>query len=162
MLYRRTIKLQMMTIAFGVSLLIACGDSGSGGPPLKLCASDNALCVIPNFEEEVLRPKLEGCAGNPTAGSCHVRGTGQSTMELDVTNPATSVDAEIAALIGQNGLGGPYIDTSCTEDGYLLTRLKTTPTGVTRMPLDGDYWSNDELDCFRVYLRGTFEVPDAE
>lgn len=160
--HRRTIKLEMMTLAFGVSLMIACGDSGSDGPAKNLCQSDNALCAIPNFEEEVLRPKLEGCAGDPALGSCHIRGTIQSTMELDVTDPGTSVDAEIGALIGQNGLGGPIVDTSCTDGSFLVSKLTANPMGGLRMPLDGDFWSSDEIDCFRVYLNDTFVVPEAE
>ena len=164
--YRRTIKLQMMTIAFGVSLLIACGDSGGTGEPRgNICESDFVgapSCFIPNFEEEVLRPKLEGCAGDPTAGSCHVTGSRQSTMELDLTDPSTSVEAELAALIGQNGLGGELLDPSCVDSSYLLTKLTANPGGGSRMPLDGDFWSNDEIECFRAYLTDMFAVPEAE
>jgi len=165
MLYRRTIKLQMMTIAFGVSLLIACGDSGTAEPRKELCESNfvgSASCFIPNFEEEVLRSKLEGCAGDPTAGSCHVRGTAQSTMELDVTNPSTSMEGELAALIGQNGLGGEIIDPSCIDSSYLLTKLTANPGGGSRMPLGSAAWSNDEIECFRAYLTDMFALPEEE
>ncbi len=165
MLYRWTIGLQMMTIAFGISLLVACGDSGTGEPPRSLCESNFGgapSCFIPNFEEEVLRPKLEGCAGDPAAGSCHVSGTGQSTMELDVTNPSTSVEGELASLVGQNGLGGEIIDASCIDSSFLLTKLTANPGGGSRMPLVGDTWSNDEIECFRMYLDDTFGLPEAE
>ena len=163
--YSRTIKLQMMTTAFAVSLLIACGESGGTGEPRDICDSDFVgppSCFIPNFEEEVLRPKLEGCAGDPAAGGCHVRGTGQTTMELDVTDPSTSVEVELAALIGQNGLGGELLDTSCVDSSYLLTKLTANPGGGSRMPLDGDFWSNDEIECFRAYLHDTFMQAEAE
>ena len=163
--YKRTIKLQMVTIAFGISLLIACGDSGTG-EPRNMCESDfggpPSCLTIPNFEEEVLRPKLEGCAGDPVAGSCHVRGTGQSTMELDVTNPSTSVEGELAGLIDQGGIGGMIIDPSCIDSSVLLTKLTANPGGGLRMPLDGDYWSDDEIECFRKYLDDMFAMPAAE
>jgi hypothetical protein len=155
----------MMTLAIGVSLLIACGDSGNSGPPKTLCESSfvgSPSCFIPNFEEEVLRPKLEGCAGDPSAGSCHVKGTAQSTMELDVTDPSTSVEGELAALIGQNGLGGEIIDPSCIDSSFLLTKLTANPGGGSRMPLGSAPWSNDEIECFRAYLTDMFALPEEE
>ncbi len=154
-----------MTMAFAICALGACGDSDTAGPRKDLCESDFVgapSCFIPNFEQEVLRPKLEGCAGDPMAGSCHVRGTTQSTMELDVTDPSTSMEGELATLIGQNGLGGEIIDPSCIDSSYLLTKLTANPGGGSRMPLGSPAWSNDEIECFRAYLTDMFAVPEEE
>lgn len=161
MAHRWTKTTAILTALCGISLLTACGDSGTGeGPPFSLCESSfvgEPSCFLPNFEEEVLRDKLVGCAGDPEAGACHVEGTGQSTMELDLTDPNASVEAEIGALIGQNGLGGPLVDPSCTDESYLLTKLTANPGG-SRMPLNAAPWTNDEIECFRKYLDDTFAV----
>lgn len=165
MLQRRTIKLQMMTIAFGVSSLIACGDSGSGGPPfMELCENTPTSCFDPAFESDVLRTKLEGCAGDPAAGSCHSSGSTQSSMELDLTDPGTTVQAALAPLVDQLSLSGtPFIDSECVEESFLLRKLTNNPGFGSRMPLAPETpWTNDEVECFRAYLTQTFMQAQTE
>lgn len=139
----------------------ACGDEGSGDPRVEACESSfsgEPSCFIPDYETAVLQSQLEGCA---VGGACHSRGTGQSTMELDVTDPNASIEDEIAALIGQNGLGGPLLDTSCVDRSFLLTKLTANPGGGSRMPLGASAWSDEEIECFRKYLHDTFGEDEA-
>ena len=140
-----------------LSLGGACGGEDGTSEPRDLCDSQFVgapSCVIPNFEEEVLSAKLEGCAGDGTA--CHAAGTAQSTLILDVTAPGMSVDEQIAALIGQDGLGGPFVDTTCVDASTLLTKLTPNWGGGSRMPLGDAPWSADEIECFRAYLNEMF------
>jgi len=162
MSYRRTIKLQIVTVAFGISLLIACGDS-TVGPPFSGCDDPPSSCFDPLFELEVLRTKLEGCAGDPVLGGCHLVAN-PTTMELDLTNPATTVEAALSPLVGQSGLSGDlFIDAACVGDSVLLRKLTSDPGLGSRMPLtSGDYWTNDEVECFRSYLTKTFMQAEAE
>ena len=78
-----------------VAWLGACGDDGSGDSPAEACESSFSgvpSCFIPNYDEAVLRGRLEGCA---VGGACHSRGTSQTTMELDVTDPSASIEDEM-------------------------------------------------------------------
>ncbi len=161
--YRRTIQLQMMTMAFGVSLLIACGESDAGPPFMQVCADTPTSCFDPAFESETLRTKLVGCAGDPAAGSCHSSGSTQSTMELDLTDPATTVQAALAPLVDRLSLSGtPFIDSECIEESFLLRKLTNDPGFGSRMPLAPDTpWTNDEVECFRSYLTQTFMQAEA-
>ncbi len=148
---------KILTLGFLISFAVACGDDGTAGEPLNLCESSFAgdpYCFIPNFEEEVLEEKLEGCA---VEGSCHARGTGQSEMVLDVAAPNTSIQAELTGLIGQSGLGGPLLDASCTDNSDVLIKLTASPRGGSQMPLGAPAWSEDEIQCFRKYLADTFQ-----
>jgi hypothetical protein len=104
----------------------------------------------------VLRTKLEGCAGDPVLGGCHLVAN-PTTMELDLTNPATTVEAALSPLVDQPGLsGGLLIDAACVGDSVLLRKLTSDPGFGSRQPLDGDYWTNDEVECFEAYLTRTF------
>ena len=160
--YKRTIKLQMVTIALGISSLIACGDSGTGEPRQDLCDDPPSSCFDPLFESDVLRTKLEGCAGDPVLGGCHLVAN-PTTMELDLTNPATTVEAALSLLVGQPGLSGDlFIDAACVGDSVLLRKLTSDPGFGSRMPLtSGDHWTNDEVECFRTYLTNTFMQAEA-
>ncbi|MEM7436442.1 MAG: hypothetical protein AAF436_14900 [Myxococcota bacterium] len=159
MAFLGTNRLSSITLFLGLAMAFGCGDAGSGGDPRDLCESDfvgSPSCFLPNFETEMLRPLLVGCAGDPEAGACHAAGTQQSTMVLDVTDNGTTVDAEIASLIGQNGLGGALVDTACIDQSFLLRKLTSNPGGGSRMPLGESAWSNDEIECFRAYLTDRF------
>ncbi|MEM7136725.1 MAG: hypothetical protein AAF500_09115 [Myxococcota bacterium] len=158
-------RFSSLTWLLGLALFCACGDAGTGGDPRDLCESDfvgSSSCFLPNFETEMLRPLLVGCAGDPDAGACHARGTQQSTMVLDVTDDGTAVDGAIASLIGQNGLGGALVDPACIDQSFLLRKLTSNPGGGSRMPLGQSAWSNDEIECFRAYLTDTFGEAPAE
>jgi hypothetical protein len=152
----------MMTVAFGISLLAACGDN-TVAPPFSGCDDPPTSCFDPLFESEVLRTKLEGCAGDPVLGGCHLVAN-PSTMELDLTDPATTVEAALSPLVGQSGLSGdPFIDAACVGDSVLLRKLTSDPGFGSRMPLTtNDWWSNDEVECFRAYLNDTFGQPATE
>jgi hypothetical protein len=79
-------------------------------------------------------------------------------MELDLTDPATTVEAALSLLLGQSALNGePYIDVACVGDSVLLRKLTSDPGFGARQPLNtADWWNNDEIECFRAYLTRTF------
>jgi hypothetical protein len=84
-----------------------------------------------------------------------------TTLEIDLTNPATTIEEALSPLVGAPSLlgGDPFIDAECAGDSYLLTRLTTDPG---RMPLLDAAWSNAETECFRAYLTRTFMQAQAE
>jgi len=124
--------------------------------PRPLCDDSPTSCFDPLFESEVLRTKLERCAGDPVAGGCHAGANRPTSMELDLTNPATTVESALSPLVGVRGVGGMLIDAECVGDSALLRKLTSDPGFGSRMPFDGDYWSNDEIECFRAYLHVAF------
>ena len=152
-----------MTIAFCVSLLAACGDS-TVGPPFAGCDDPPTSCFDPLFESDVLRTKLEGCAGDPVLGGCHGAPPRPTSLMLDLTDPATTIEAALSPLVGQvSSSGDPYIDVECVGDSNLLRKLSSDPGLGSRMPLtSSDWWSNDEVECLRAYLIRTFMQAEVE
>ncbi|MEZ4287473.1 MAG: hypothetical protein R3A47_04885 [Polyangiales bacterium] len=49
------------------------------------------------------------------------------------------------------------IDTSNLDCSFVLTKISGTPKCGQRMPVDEThYWTDAELDCFRIWLRENF------
>ncbi|RLB46514.1 MAG: hypothetical protein DRH23_12410 [Deltaproteobacteria bacterium] len=150
-----------MTLAFGLSLAVACGDSGDGPPRIEACEAffvGDAICAIPDFD---VRAKLEGCAGDPTAGGCHAGSNRILTvMELDLTNPSSTVEGELTPLIDMLSSNGSYLlDSEDANCSYMLRKLTSNPGIGSRMPppqSTESIWSNDEIECFRAYVQQTF------
>ena len=80
--------------------------------------------------------------------SCHASGSAQTGMELDVTNPATTLDSVLAPLVDQVSLSGaPFIDSQCVEESFLLNKLTSQPIFGSRMPPSPEpAWTNDEIE----------------
>jgi hypothetical protein len=150
-----------MTVAFGLSLTVACGDSGDGPPRIEACESffdGDAICAIPDFD---VRAKLEGCAGDPAAGGCHAGPNRILTvMEFDLTDPLSTVDGELTPLIDMLSSNGSYLlDSEDANCSYILRKLTSNPGIGSRMPppqSTESTWSNDEIECFRAYIQQTF------
>ncbi|MBW1832096.1 MAG: hypothetical protein JRJ10_10465 [Deltaproteobacteria bacterium] len=150
-----------MTLAFGLSLAVACGDSGDGPPRIEACEAffvGDAICAIPDFD---VRAKLEGCAGDPTAGGCHAGSNRILTvMELDLTSPSSTVEGELTPLIDMLSSNGSYLlDSEDANCSYILRKLTSNPGIGSRMPppqSTESIWSNDEIECFRAYVQQTF------
>jgi hypothetical protein len=150
-----------MTLAFGLSLAVACGDSSDGPPRIEACESffvGDAICAIPDFD---VRAKLETCAGDPMAGGCHAGSNRISNiMELDLTNPSSTVDGALRPLIDMLSSNGSYLlDSEDANCSYILRKLSSNPGIGSRMPppqSTESTWSNDELECFRAYVQQTF------
>jgi hypothetical protein len=150
-----------MTVAFGLSLTVACGGSGDSAPRTETCDAffeGDAICAIPDFD---LRAKLEGCSGDPTMGGCHAGPNRILTvMEFDLSDPVSTVDDALSPLIDMLSSNGSYLldseDASCS---YMLRKLTTNPGIGSRMPppqSTESTWSNDEIECFRAHIQQTY------
>lgn len=157
MSYTHTI-LRFLTAAFGLSLVVACGDSGGGEPRVNMCEAffeGAATCTIPDFD---VRAKLEGCAGDPMQGGCHA-GPNRilSIMELDLTDPSSTVDGALTPLIDMLASNGSYlIDSEDANCSYMLRKLTSNPGIGAQMPppqSSEPAWSGDEIECLRAYIQ---------
>ena len=153
----RTI-LRFMTVAFGLSMAVACGGSGDSTPRTETCDSffeGDAICAIPDFD---VRAKLEGCSGDPLLGGCHAGPNRILTvMEFDLTDPSSTVDGELTPLIDMLSSNGSYLlDSEDANCSYMLRKLTTNPGIGSRMPppqSTESTWSNDEIECFRAHIQ---------
>jgi hypothetical protein len=150
-----------MTVAFGLSLTVACGGSGDGTPRTETCEAffeGDAICAIPDFD---LRAKLEGCSGDPTMGGCHAGPNRILTvMEFDLSDPVSTVDDALSPLIDMLSSNGSYLlDSEDANCSYMLRKLTTNPGIGSRMPppqSTESTWSNDEIECFRAHIQQTY------
>ena len=150
-----------MTVAFGLSLTVACGGSGDSAPRTETCDAffeGDAICAIPGFD---LRAKLEGCSGDPTMGGCHAGPNRILTvMEFDLSDPVSTVDDALSPLIDMLSSNGSYLlDSEDANCSYMLRKLTTNPGIGSRMPppqSTESTWSNDEIECFRAHIQQTY------
>ena len=150
-----------MTVAFGLSLTVACGGSGDSAPRTETCDAffeGDAICAIPDFD---LRAKLEGCSGDPTMGGCHAGPNRILTvMEFDLSDPVSTVDDALSPLIDMLSSNGSYLlDSEDANCSYMLRKLTTNPGIGSRMPppqSTESTWSNDEIECFRAHIQQTY------
>ena len=159
MIYTRTI-LRFLTVAFSLSLAVACGGTDTGEPFAGACQSffdGTATCAIPDFD---VRAKLQGCAGDPLTGGCHAGSNRIPGMELDLTDPSATVDGELTLLVDMLSSNGSYLlDSEDANCSYMLRKLTDNPGIGSRMPppqSTESTWSNDEIECLRAYIQQTF------
>jgi hypothetical protein len=145
----------MVLVACG-SVLVACGESGTGEPlSANWVYCDNLeaaapSCDLPGYaigDDAALRTKLEGC----TASICHGGGPqGATTWMLDLSG---SVEAGLSSL-KHFADDSPFflVDDADPDCSQMLAEVSTRPVGAVRMPVTGGFWSTDEVDCFRKYL----------
>ncbi|MBW2225409.1 MAG: hypothetical protein JRF54_14640 [Deltaproteobacteria bacterium] len=122
-----------------------CGDSGDGPPRIEACEAffvGDAICAIPDFD---VRAKLEGCAGDPTAGGCHAGSNRILTvMELDLTNPSSTVEGELTPLIDMLSSNGSYLL------GFRGRKLQLHVAQAHQQP--GDWFAHAAAAIDRVHL----------
>jgi len=150
--------MRLMILVACSTLVAACGDSGSAGPPklrnLVYCENPDVgapSCALDGYSlanDSVLRTKLQAC----TAAGCHgTAGPRATTWSLDLSGD--SVQSALVPLATTFGLNGDYlVDEFDPDCSYMLTKLTDQPAGGSRMPLTPPQWSTDEIDCFRSYL----------
>jgi hypothetical protein len=157
MSYTQTNLLRFMLLVTLGSLLIACGDTGTGerfsANNWVYCDNPEAAppsCNLSGFaigDDGALRAKLDGCA----SASCHGGGPlSVTTWSLDLSG---SVEGGLSAL-NHSADGGSFflvddVDPDCSQ---MLAEVSTRPVGAVRMPVTGGFWHPDEVDCFRKYL----------
>ncbi len=144
----------MMLVACG-SVLVACGDDGSEGPPkaAEYIYCDNPdvaapSCDLPGFtlnDDSGLAVKLDGCA----VGGCHNAPAATNwTMNL-----SGSVEGALSDLtVPAETPGYNVVDSVDPDCSLMLSEITERPIGSVRMPVTGGYWSRAETDCFRSYL----------
>lgn len=154
MTYSRTSALRWMVMAGCISLLAACGESGTAEPRLRnlvFCENpevDTPSCSLGGYslaDDSALRAKLEGCAG----AGCH--GVAASTFSIDLA--VSSIEAALSPLSTMRATNGDYLvdqfDPDCSN---MLTKVTDEPASGLQMPVGGPFWNADEIDCFRSYL----------
>jgi hypothetical protein len=150
----RTTAARWGALLFLVSLMGACGESGTAEPRLRnlvYCENpevDAPACSLGGYsatDDSALRAKLGACA---TAG-CH--GTGASTFSINLAVP-TVADA-LAPLTSTRATSGDLLvdefDPDCSD---MLTKVTGQPASGLQMPIGGPFWTSAETDCFRAYL----------
>ena len=155
MTYTRRRPLRSIFAAGCIALLAACGDSGTSEPlPRNLVFCENPEVAAPSCSlsgyslsgDAALRAKLEGCA----VAGCHATSGGFTLWGLDLSG---GVESGLSALAIPAGTSGFYLfDDQDPDCSLMLSELSVTPVGAVRMPVTGNYWSADEIDCFRAYL----------
>ncbi len=159
MSYPRTNLVRFLVLVTCGSVLVACGESGSGEPRQELrnlvfCENPEVAapsCLLGGYtmtDDSALRTKLEGCA----VAGCHgTGGTAVTTWTLDLSG--SSVQSALTPLATVLGVNGDYVvDEFDADCSYMLTKLTEQPAGGSRMPLTPPHWSGAEIDCFRSYL----------
>ena len=154
MTYTRTSGLRWLFAAGCISLLAACGESGTAEPRFRnLVFCENPEVAAPSCslngyslaDDSALRTKLEGCA----VAGCH--GIAASTFSIDLA--VSSVEAALSPLTVTRATNGDYLvdgfDPDCSN---MLTKVTDEPASGLQMPVGGPFWSADEIDCFRAYL----------
>ena len=157
MSYTRTNLARFLVLVTFGSVLAACGESGTGEPRLRnLVYCENPDVAAPSCsistgysmaDDSALHAKLESCA----AGGCHgTDGTAVTSWTLDLDG---SVENALIPLATTLGVSGDYLVNEFDPDcSYMLTKVTDQPAGGSRMPLTPPHWSNNEIDCFRLYL----------
>jgi hypothetical protein len=117
-------------------LLTGCNETPEIEPPP---AEDDLQCDIPKLFED-------HCGG----GICH--SDGESTAAgLDLTSPG--VEQRVSNVAGA-GCMGILADPANPEGSLLYTKVSDAPTCGTRMPLNGDPLTEDQLSCMRDWISG--------
>ena len=137
-----------------VSVVAACGDTGTAEPRLRnltFCENPDVAapsCTLGGYtltDDSELHAQLETCA----VAGCHGDG-GVTTWSLDLSG---SVQNALVPLASTLGLSGDYlVDEFDPDCSYMLTKVTDQPAGGSRMPLTPPHWDSDEIDCFRSYL----------
>lgn len=156
MFYPQTKLPGLILLVTFVSVVAACGDTGTAEPRLRnlvFCENPDVAapsCALSGYtmaDDSALHAKLEGCA----VGGCHGSpGTAGIPWTLDLSG---SVQGALSPLTTTVGLSGDYVidefDPDCSN---MLTKVTDQPAGGSRMPLTEQYWEPEEVDCFRSYL----------
>jgi hypothetical protein len=108
---------------------------------------DDLQCDIPKLFED-------HCGG----GICH--SDGESTAAgLDLTTPG--VEERVSGVPGA-GCVGILADPADPEASLLYTKVSDAPTCGTRMPLNGEALTEDQLSCMRDWISGLLPPEDDE
>lgn len=154
MSYTQTKLPRFILLVTFVSLLAACGDTGTAEPRLRnlvFCENPDVAapsCALSGYtvaDDSALHAKLETCA----AAGCHGDG-GVTTWTLDLSGSVESALGPLATTLGVNG--DYLVDEFDADCSYMLTKVTDQPAGGSRMPLTPPHWSSGEIDCFRSYL----------
>lgn len=154
MSYTQTKLPRFILLVTFVSLLAACGDTGTAEPRLRnlvFCENPDVAapsCALSGYtvaDDSALHAKLETCA----AAGCHGDG-GVTTWTLDLSGSVESALGPLAMTLGVNG--DYLVDEFDADCSYMLTKVTDQPAGGSRMPLTPPHWSSGEIDCFRSYL----------